>query len=150
MFNASAFGKNFQLHAFHHRKLLLFLHAIDSFSPKFCDNLQKKTSRLTKLQTNIVKSTFFFHPFLSFFPFSVSFHVDFEKPYSLEVATLFYTDILEVTRSTIKYKLIFSTFTDATQYAHYVFSTIKKNPSGKISFEVSFNFFFSLIITSNN
>lgn len=26
---------------------------------------------------------------------------------------------------------------DASQYAHYVFSTIKRNPSGKISFEVS-------------
>jgi len=28
-------------------------------------------------------------------------------------------------------------FADATQYAHYVFNTLKQNSSGQISFEVS-------------
>jgi len=34
------------------------------------------------------------------------------------------------------WNFVFS-FPDATQYAHYVFNTIKQNASGQISFEVS-------------
>lgn len=43
-------------------------------------------------------------------------------------------------------------FTDATQYAHYVFNTLTKNSSGQISFEVSrfFVYLFFCFPETNN
>jgi len=41
-------------------------------------------------------------------------------------------------------------FSDASQYAHYVFNTIKHNQTGKISFEVSDQSFYHALEVSTH
>lgn len=121
-------GKNFQLHL-----LLIFNNSTTflsrgSFPPNSVIT-EGKILGLGKLQTGTVKrlSTLF----LFFHSLSSRFR---ERLFRLKNTILYFRGRLTLVQS---FELIFSSFTDATQYAHYVFSTIKKNPSGKISFEVS-------------